>query len=284
MDQPSLESTLADLCLPAIHYLPSTDSTNEEAWRWIDAGAPHRGLVIADEQTAGRGRFRRRWVTTAGSGLAFSLILRSPPFDPEQIHLLTGLGALAICKILQDRYDLLAQIKWPNDILLDQQKAGGVLVEARWDGAMLKAAVIGIGINVAPGSVSQDNLPVEGLGLPATCIEAALGRRIDRLELLHHALHELFYWLPRLAKQEFLREWEDNLAYNGQWVELSITETGQSPQQEPVPARIQTGRVVGLSPQGALMLQNRSGEILTVQVGEIHLKPIASGYPDLPLK
>ncbi len=80
MDQPSLESALADLNLPAIRFFTSIDSTNDEAWRWIDAGAPHRALVIADEQTAGRGRFQRHWVTTAGKWAGFQpgLALTSP--------------------------------------------------------------------------------------------------------------------------------------------------------------------------------------------------------------
>jgi BirA family biotin operon repressor/biotin-[acetyl-CoA-carboxylase] ligase len=273
MDQPSLESSLANLNLPAIRFFSSIGSTNDEAWRWIDADAQHCALVIADEQTTGRGRLQRRWVTTAGSGLAFSLILQSPPLDPQFVHRLTGLAALAICNTLRMKYALLAQIKWPNDILLNQRKVAGVLVEVRWDGEKLKAAVIGIGINIAPESVNPANLPAEGLNFPATCVEDALGHPVDRLELLHVVLQEFFRWLPQLSSQDFIDEWETNLAYHDQWVELSVESIAQSFHREAAPPPIQVGKVIGLTPDGSLKLLTRSGELVTAQVGEIHLRP-----------
>jgi BirA family biotin operon repressor/biotin-[acetyl-CoA-carboxylase] ligase len=282
MDQPSLESALADLNLPAIRFFTSIGSTNDEACRWIDAGAPHRALVVADEQTAGRGRFQRQWITAAGSGLALSLILRSPPLDPQLVNRITGLGALAVAYALQIKYSLLAQIKWPNDILLDQRKAAGVLVEARWNGQNLEAVIIGIGINIASESVNPVNLPEIGLNYPATCIESALGHSVDSLEFLHAILKEFFNWLPRLSSQDFIRQWEDKLAYHDQWVQLSVENTAQSPHPETVPHPIQVGKVIGLTPDGSLKLLTRFGKLFTVQVGEIHLKPTDAGDPSLP--
>jgi BirA family biotin operon repressor/biotin-[acetyl-CoA-carboxylase] ligase len=281
MDQPSLESALADLNLPAIRFFSSIGSTNDEAWHWIDAGAPHCALVIADEQTAGRGRFQRRWVTTAGSGLAFSLILHSPPLVPQFVQRLTGLAALAVCNALRKKYTLLPQIKWPNDILLNQRKVAGVLVEARWDGKTLKAAVIGIGINIAPESINPVNLPPAGLNFPATCVEDALGHPVDRLELLSASLHEFFSWLPQLSSQAFIDEWETNLAYHDQWVELFVENTALSSPWEAAPLLIQVGKVIGLTPDGSLKLLTRSGKLVTAQVGEIHLRPNPVDPPSL---
>ena len=180
MDQPTLEATLADLNLPAIRYFQSIGSTNDEAWNWIEDGAPNQALVIADEQTAGRGRAHRRWITVPGAGLAFSLVLLSPPLDPPFIPRLTGLGAVAIQKALIKKYALPAEIKWPNDILVNARKVAGVLVEAHWSGDTLIGAIVGIGINIAPESVSEVNLPATGLNFPATCLENELGRPIDR--------------------------------------------------------------------------------------------------------
>lgn len=277
MDQPSLESTLADLNLPAIRFFSSIGSTNHEAWRWIDTGAPHCALVIADAQTAGRGRFQRRWITTAGSGLAFSLILLSPPLDPLLVHRLTGLGALAICNALKIKFALPAQIKWPNDILLDQRKSAGVLVEARWDGEKLKAAILGIGINIASESVNPVNLPAEGLNFPATCVENELGHPVDRLELLHAILQEFFSWLPRLSSPDLIHAWEDSLAYHDQWVELSAINSAQPSHRGDTPPPIQVGKVIGLTPDGSLKLLTRSGKLVTAQVGEIHLRPAPDG-------
>ncbi len=111
MDQASLQACLADLRLPLILFFPSIDSTNDEAWRCVENGAPHSTLVVADEQTAGRGRFQRQWVTTRAAGLAFSLILHAPPLNSHQGHLLTGLGAVAVCQALQATLSLPAQVK-----------------------------------------------------------------------------------------------------------------------------------------------------------------------------
>ena len=279
MDLPSLESALADLNLPAIRFFSSLDSTNDEAWRWIDAGAPHRALVIADEQTAGRGRLNRRWVTTSGSGLAFSLVMQSPPIAPQLVQRLIGLAGLAVCNALRAKYSLPAQIKWPNDILLNQRKVAGVLVEARWDGEKLKAAVIGIGINIAPESVNPANLPAEGLNFPAICVEDVLGHPVDRLELLSLSLWEFFSWLPQLSSHKFIDQWEASLAYSDQWVELFTDHISQPSPREATPPPIQVGKVIGLTQDGSLKLLTRSGKLVTAQVGEIHLRP---SFPDQP--
>ena len=283
MDQHSLESTLADLNLSAIRFFQSASSTNDESFKWIDCGAPDRALVIADEQTVGRGRCQRRWITTSGSGLAFSLILLSPPFDPQLISRLSGLGAVAVRDALQRRYALPAQIKWPNDILLDQLKAGGVLVEARWSGETLKAVIIGIGINIAPDSVSAVNLPPAGLNFPAPCVEDALGRPVDRLELLHAILQELLSWLPRLSLPDFILEWETCLAFRNQWVELSSGYTPPHSQNKQVPLPTEAGKVIGLTQDGSLKLITRTGELVTVTVGDIHLRPAAIDQPFPPM-
>jgi BirA family biotin operon repressor/biotin-[acetyl-CoA-carboxylase] ligase len=273
MDQPSLESALADLPISAIRFFSTLDSTNDEAWRWIDAGATHAALVVADEQTAGRGRNLRHWVTVAGCALAFSLVLASPQLEPQHIPRLTGLGALAACQALHRLYDLQADIKWPNDILLRVHKVGGILVETRWQGEVLKAAVIGIGINIAPESISPQNLPMERLNFPATCVEAELGHQVERLELLHGILERIFHWYGKLASPEFLSAWEGKLAYLNQWVQLSVVIPPRSAhdQGEPNPGNI--GKVIGLAPDGALKLLLPSGTMTSVQVGEVQLKP-----------
>jgi BirA family biotin operon repressor/biotin-[acetyl-CoA-carboxylase] ligase len=273
MDQPSLESALADLPISEIRFFSTLDSTNDEAWRWIDAGATHAALVFADEQTAGRGRNRRHWVTVAGRALAFSLAFASPQLKPQHIQRLTGLGALAACQALSSLYDLPAEIKWPNDILLSGRKVGGILAETRWQGELLKAAVVGIGINIAPESISPQNLPVEKLNFPVTCVEMELGHPIDRLDLLHGILKKVFHWYRNLASPEFLSAWEGMLAYRNQWVELSVVNPPRSAHDldEPHPGNI--GKVIGLDSNGALKILSQSGRLTSVQVGEVQLKP-----------
>lgn len=282
MDQLSLESTLVDLNLPVIRYFPSTGSTNDESGRWIDAGAPDLALVIADEQTTGRGRSQRRWVTIPGAGLAFSLILLSPPLDPRLLSLLTGLGAVAIQKAFAKKYDLPAQIKWPNDVLLEQHKVAGVLVEARWSGELLRSVIIGIGINIAPESVSAVHLPVTELNFPATCLENALGYPVERLELLHAILQELLTWLPRLSLPDFILEWESCLAFRDQWVELSTGNSSPPSHEDDISGHTQVGKVIGLTPDGSLKLLTKSGKLVSAAVGELHLRPVPAGQPSLP--
>jgi BirA family biotin operon repressor/biotin-[acetyl-CoA-carboxylase] ligase len=278
MDQPSLESALADLPISAIRFFSTLDSTNDEGWRWIDAGVAQTALVVADEQTAGRGRNRQHWVTVAGRALAFSLVLAYPQLEPQHIQRLTGLGALAACQALSSLYDLPAEIKWPNDILLRGRKVGGILAETRWQGEALEAAVVGIGINIAPESISPQNLPVEKLNFPVTCVEAELGFPVERLVLLHEILEKIFHWVRNLASPEFLSAWEAKLAYRNQWVELSVVIPPHSAHDQAKPNPRDIGKVIGLDSDGALKLLSQSGKLTSVQVGEVQLKPHRPGH------
>ena len=273
MDQHCVESSLADLELPGIRFFETIDSTNDEAWRWVDSGAQDRALVVADEQTAGRGRLGRRWITPAGTSLAFSLVLRIPPFEARLFSRLAGLGAVAVCSALQRLYSLPVQVKWPNDVLVNQRKAAGVLVEARWEGEDLQAVVVGIGINIAPESISAVNLSPVNLNYPVTCIEQETGHPVDRLELLHAALVNFYVdWLPRLSSPDFIHVWEGCLAFRGQWVELShkVNEDERSEMN------LTMGKVIGINQEGALQLISRSGDPFTAEAGEVQLRPVSA--------
>jgi len=279
MDQPSIESILADLKLPAIRYFSTIDSTNAEASRWIDHGAPHMALVVADEQIAGRGRLGRRWVTMPGAGLAFSLVLRSPAVEPNLVSRLTGLGALSVQSSLNKSFSLDAQIKWPNDVLIDNRKVAGVLVETRWSGEALHSAIIGIGINIAPASVSAANLPPAGLNFPATCVEYSTGHPINRLDVLHAVLQELFSWLPQLSSAVFLATWEAALAYRNQWVELFSGGPSSAADDMHIATTAREGRLIGLAQDGSLKLLTSTGTLLIEPFGDIHLKPVQAIQP-----
>lgn len=274
MDQRSIEVKLADLPLGGVRFFEKTSSSNDEAARWIEEGAPDLALVIADQQTAGRGRMGRTWHTPAGASLAFSLVLYPAQDGPYVLPRLTALGALGVCDALQSRYGLRPKIKWPNDVLLERRKVSGVLVEAQWSGPDLSALILGIGINVAPASVMEDSQ----LRFPATCVENVVGRPVDRVELLHAVLANLIIWRPRLASQTFLQAWEERLAFRGEWVQVS---PGQSPGKDGLPHDLESlpvaeheGQVIGLAPDGSLRLRTRTGEIIMVHVGEVRLSPV----------
>src|SRR5512141_3071554 len=102
MDVHTLTSLLAGLPIRQIRYFDTIGSTNDEALSWIQAGAQDGCLVVADQQTQGRGRLNRRWITNPGAALAFSIILRPTPEEIDRMSFFSPLGALAICQALED--------------------------------------------------------------------------------------------------------------------------------------------------------------------------------------
>jgi len=275
MNQQGLEQTLSGLPLGSIRYFAQIGSTMNEAATWAEQGAPDLSLVLADEQTTGRGRQDRRWITASGAALAFSLILHpgsylaspsvsasSNPFPPQIVARLTALGSVAACSALHRCYQLPAEIKWPNDVLLERRKVAGVLVEVDWQGDQLAAAILGIGINVTPAAVPTD---IE-LTFPATSIEAELGHPIDRLILLRAILEDLLAWREQLSSPAFLRRWEQYLAFRGEWVSIS--------QADGTWLEGLIGEHPSLGPDGALRLQTRSGDTRYIRFGEVHLRPV----------
>jgi BirA family transcriptional regulator, biotin operon repressor / biotin---[acetyl-CoA-carboxylase] ligase len=258
MDETELQKVLSSLPLSGFRYLPSTGSTNDEALAWAAQGAPDLSLVVADEQTSGRGRSGRKWFTPPGAALAFSLILRAGAAERAHPARTTGLGALALCDCLGG-HGLAAQIKWPNDVLLDGKKVAGILVESVWTGEALDASVLGMGVNVLAASVP----PADQVSFPATSLEGELGSAVDRLELLGDLLAALIRWRPRLGTTEFIRAWEDLLAYRGRQV-IVVRDSHASLK----------GELLGLEPDGGLRIRAEAGKIQRVQFGEIHLRPL----------
>lgn len=256
MDEKTIRNALQPLGLPAIRYLPVIASTNTEAMQWAAQGAPDLAVVIADEQTAGRGRDGRRWHTPPGAALAISVVLRAGPEDVYAPSRLAGLGALSIALALREAYGLPAYIKWPNDVLLSGRKVAGVLVETAWQGDTWQYAVVGMGVNVRPAAVPPD------ARFPATDIERALGKGVLRSELLYEILKTLVAWRSRLVSPVFMQTWEALLAYRGEMVTLMLAQ----------PPNV-TGTLVGLADEGALRLRLPDGDLQMFSLGEIiHLR------------
>ncbi|MBI5933460.1 MAG: biotin--[acetyl-CoA-carboxylase] ligase [Chloroflexi bacterium] len=267
MNQSSLQKLLAPLALGGLRYFESIGSTNDEALAWATENALDFSLVIADEQTTGRGRAGRRWVTPRATALAFSVILR--PFHTERSEqrvenskeviaptLFTGLGAVALTDALKVR-GLFPQIKWPNDILLNGKKVAGILTEAVWTGDALDAIIIGMGVNALAGSNPSD----DELFFPATNLEAELGRAVQREDLLRDILSAMHAWREKISTGELIQAWEENLAFRGEQVRI------ERDNEEPL-----LGQVMGLEADGSLRL-SVNDKIVTVQFGEIHLRP-----------
>lgn len=258
MNQHILQSALVELALPEIRYYASTGSTNDLAAEWASQGAPNLALVVANEQTQGRGRAGRRWYTPAGAGLAMSLVLRPENLQTTQLPQLTALGALAVTTTLKTDFQLPAEIKWPNDVLVRGKKTCGVLVELHWQGDSLSHAVLGIGVNVTPGAVPAK----ANLIFPATDLESELNQPVNRVELLKKILTQLITWRARLGSIEFLQAWKLHLAYMGRPV--TILRDNQE---------VLKGTITGLTKRGALQLRNINGTIEEVAFGEVQLRP-----------
>lgn len=257
MDNNTLRRKLNRVPLSDLRAFDSIGSTNDEALEWVDQGAPDFSLVIADEQTKGRGRFDRKWVTKPGSSLAFSLILIPTEAEKEKISLFAPLCGIAVWQALWDQFNLTAEIKWPNDILLNRQKCAGILVEAAWKGNDIRGVVLGIGINISPASIP----PMEHQMFPPICIETALGEPVDRLDLLAAVLNAIHEWRPLLGSQAFFNYWQEHLAFKGESVRI---------EQSPKPSII--GVVKGIDNTGRLLLTLPDGKEKAISIGDVHLR------------
>ena len=229
---------------PVTHfvYYDSTSSTNTVGLDMIKSKPSVRDwtLIYADEQTAGRGRFDRKWVMLPGASLAFSLLFLPTQLEMEKLPLFSPMAALAVCSALEKMTGLHPQIKWPNDVLLNRKKMSGILAETSWSGDRMGGMVLGIGINVSSGSI-----PPEGVALfPATCVETELGMKIDRFEILRETLIGLDTWRKNLGKESFYIAWRERLAFRGEVVNLEQSN-----------GKVISGVLNGISAAGDLLLE-----------------------------
>jgi BirA family biotin operon repressor/biotin-[acetyl-CoA-carboxylase] ligase len=257
MNQRELKKALSKLPLGDVRYFDSIGSTNNEALAWATSEAKDLSLVIADEQTAGRGRLDRKWFTPRGTALAFSLILHPTAEEKPHLTRIIGLAALAVADALRTR-GLVSQIKWPNDILLHGQKVAGILVESVWSGEEVDCVVIGIGVNVLKGAVPSENL----LNFPATSLEESLGPAVERQRILHDILAGIIALRPHIGTDSFIASWEKALAFRGEQV-----------QAEQGDGTLVTGKLLGLEPDGGLRISNENGKSVTVRFGDVRLRP-----------
>lgn len=200
---------LRDRLRRPFRYHESVGSTNDLAKAWFLEGAPEGAVIIANEQLRGRGRHGRIWRTPPNVALAVSMILCPPACA---VNRLTMLGALAV-------YDLAAAvgceqvgIKWPNDVQVNGKKVAGILPESVWQGNDLRAAILGIGVNVRTDLAHAD------FGHKTISLEDALGRRLDRAELLQTLLERLDFWYARVSDEDTFQVWKGRLNMIGKRV------------------------------------------------------------------
>ncbi len=238
-------------------YFQEIDSTNNYAKHLAAQGYPEGTLVIAERQTAGRGRRGRQWHSEPGQGIFMSLILR-PALPVRELSRITMFIALAIVETLNE-IGIKSGIKWPNDVLINGRKIAGILTEAVTDMDSIEYVVIGIGLNV--NMLSQD-FPEEFRAV-ATSVRVETGRLIPRVELLRGLLLNLENSYEQLTAGGFseILEKVRNLS-------LVI---GHDIQIDNVNG-ITAGRAIDIDNNGFLMVRDSRGNIHHVMSGEILLK------------
>lgn len=201
-----------------IHYLTTTDSTNNAAKKLAAAGCPEGQIVVAEEQAGGRGRLARGWFSPFAKGVWFSIVLR-PPFKPQDAPKCTLLAAVAVNRALRKVTGVDCGIKWPNDILFAGRKLVGILTEMSAEMDAINHIVIGIGINV---NIDEADFPPELKGL-AGSLSMAAGRPFARAEILAAVLSELERLYDRTVESgfaELLAEWRQASVTLGRTVDV----------------------------------------------------------------
>ena len=267
MDISSTDTATRDLPISEVRYFTSIDSTNEEAKRWLKDCASNFCLVFADEQTEGRGRLGRKWFTRKGSAIAASLIITNQQtgikpslkeiIEAGMLLRLTALGTLAIQSTLKEKYQLSAQIKWPNDVLIDGKKVAGVLVETIWNGEDVIGSIIGMGVNVKDAAIPD----VRHLNYPATSLENELGKSMEQTTILQQILDNLFVIYPSILDDRFLNNWEKELLSLQQKVKV----VSKNDQNKDI---MLTATVIGLAKNGELIVQTKEGKQIFLQHGD----------------
>ena len=234
------------------------DSTNNEAKRQAEIGAPHGLLVISEVQTAGRGRMGRPWSSPAGSGIWMSLLLR-PSLAPIQASGLTLVMALAIREAIVTLTGAECRIKWPNDIVADGKKVCGILTEMSAEPDRINHVVIGVGINV-----TDDSFPEE-IRDRAISIWQICGQKIQRAELVAEILKTFERFYEQYLQSGDMSALQD--AYNAALINCGQTVRVLDPKGEyEAVAR-------GIIPSGALIVE-KDGQTREIISGEVSVRGV----------
>src|SRR5882672_6540936 len=237
-----------------IHHFFRTDSTNRVAMELGYAGEPEGAVILAEEQTAGRGRAGRSWHSERAAGIYVTLLLR-PKLAPVQAPLLTMMAGLSAHTAVQAVTGLAVDLKWPNDLLIRGKKMGGILTEMHAEPNQVRFVIVGIGINV-----NQEKFPGE-LASVATSLRAETGKPQSRMELLVRLLHEFESDYNRFLREgvaSVVARFESVSSYaKGKRVRVANgTES-------------YVGTTAGLGPEGLLQVEREDGRVTAVISGDV---------------
>ena len=229
-----LEKLRVDLDLGKVLFASSLPSTNTLATEWLEGGCPNFSLIVADEQTSGKGRSGRKWHTNPGSALAISLIITQTAFP---ITNYAGFVAVSVTQALNAVTASNIQIKWPNDILIEDKKVCGILAETVWAGNEPTGIILGVGVNIFETSLEID----EELRYPATWLQNHSNATISRANILRLILEQIITNHDETKWPEIHTAWNQHLAYKGQTIR-AIRQEGEEI----------VGTLIGVAPTGEL--------------------------------
>lgn len=235
--------------------LDETGSTNTEAFQRAEAGAVEGTVVLADRQTAGKGRLGRQWASPGGVNLYLSVVLR-PQLPPYEAPQLTFLSAVAVARTIEEQTGLKPAIKWPNDLLLDGCKVAGLLNEMSAETDRIGFVVLGIGINL---NMTLEQFP-DDLRSPATSLAIAAGRPVPRVPFAVRLLTALDEEYARFCADGFgpvREEWARRCNAHGR--QVSVTMGTQT----------LVGPFAGIDHDGALLLQLPDGRLERIMSGDV---------------
>ncbi len=238
-----------------LHYFSQIGSTNSHARELAERGAAEGEIVIAEAQTEGRGRLRRRWESPPFANLYLSIILR-PRLPARHAPQITLTAAVALADTAAFFLRRPPAIKWPNDILVDGKKLAGILTEAACAGERIDYVVLGIGVNV---NYRRDAMPEE-LRRRATSLADSMGKAISRESVLVRLIHDLDRCYGELEEAGFeaLRSrWLARFDLRGR--EIRVEHGGQTV----------VGRAIGIDPEGGLIVEDNRGQSRTIVAGDV---------------
>jgi BirA family biotin operon repressor/biotin-[acetyl-CoA-carboxylase] ligase len=237
-----------------IYHFFKTDSTNRVALELGHANEAEGAVVLAEEQTAGRGRAGRAWHSDRAVGIYVTLLLR-PKLAPVQAPLLTMMAGLSARSAVQTLTGLVVDLKWPNDLLIGGKKAGGILTEMHAEPGQIRFVIAGIGLNV-----NQERFSGE-LAETATSLRIETGKAQSRMELLVRLLREFESDYNRLLREgvaSVVERFEAVSTY-AKGKRVRVTNGTES----------YAGTTAGLGPEGLLQVQRDDGKIMTVIAGDV---------------
>lgn len=243
-----------------LHYLPVTGSTNTDAKRYAETGDPHGTTVVANMQTAGKGRRGKMWQSPEGSAIYMTIILK-PDFPPDKASMLTLVMALSVADAVAEATGLRCGIKWPNDIVVNGKKICGILTELNTESDYIQYVVIGVGINV--NNASPEEFP-EVIRQMATSLRIESGMRLSRAEILERVLAHFEKNYDTFVETLDLSCLMDK--YEKRLLNLNTEVKVLDPKGE------YTGIARGINAAGELLVEKEDGRVVPVYAGEVSVR------------